>query len=145
MQEFSSISVSSYEAGSLAERLTEQSRDGWHVVAVVPTGSTITAYLCREADSAAATSSADAATTDEPAVESFAGGESAGPVADEPEPVLATTAAAITPEPAPADEPSEPIFAATAAAVTPEPAAETESEVAGDATPADTTPADTTP
>jgi hypothetical protein len=106
MQEFSSISVSSYEAGSLAERLTEQSRDGWHVVAVVPTGSTITAYLCREADSAAATSSADAATTDEPA-ESFAGGESAEPAADEPEPVLATTAAAITPEPAsePAPEP----------------------------------------
>lgn len=49
MQEFSSISVSSYEAGSLADRLTEQSRDGWNVVAIVPTGSTVTAYLCREA------------------------------------------------------------------------------------------------
>jgi Protein of unknown function (DUF2510) len=48
MQEFSSISVSSYEAGSLAERLTEQSRDGWGVVAIVPTGSTVTAYLSRE-------------------------------------------------------------------------------------------------
>jgi hypothetical protein len=47
MQEFSSISVSTYESGSLADRLTEQSADGWSVVAVVPTGSTITAYLSR--------------------------------------------------------------------------------------------------
>ncbi len=50
MQEFSSISVSSYEAGALAGRLTEQSRDGWSVVAIVPAGSTITAYLSRHAD-----------------------------------------------------------------------------------------------
>jgi hypothetical protein len=49
MQEFSSISVSSYEAGALADRLNEQARDGWDVVAIVPTGSTITAYLSREA------------------------------------------------------------------------------------------------
>ena len=52
MQEFSSISVSSYEAGSLADRLTEQSRDGWSVVAIVPTGSTVTAYLSRTGDAA---------------------------------------------------------------------------------------------
>ena len=50
MQEFSSISVSSYEAGTLADRLGEQSRDGWAVVAIVPTGSTVTAYLSREAE-----------------------------------------------------------------------------------------------
>jgi hypothetical protein len=59
MQEFSSISVSSYEAGSLAERLTAQSRDGWSVVAIVPTGSTITAYLSRESSGEAADSTAD--------------------------------------------------------------------------------------
>lgn len=49
MQEFSSISVSSYEAGSLADQLTEQARHGWNVVAIVPTGSTVTAYLSRAA------------------------------------------------------------------------------------------------
>jgi hypothetical protein len=49
MQEFSSISVSSYEAGNLAGRLTEQSSEGWSVVAIVPTGSTVTAYLSRQA------------------------------------------------------------------------------------------------
>jgi hypothetical protein len=47
MQEFSSISVSSYEPGTLADRLNEQSGDGWSVIAIVPTGSTITAYLSR--------------------------------------------------------------------------------------------------
>ena len=47
MQEFSSISVSSYEAGVLADRLTEQSAQGWEVVSIVPTGSTVTAYLSR--------------------------------------------------------------------------------------------------
>ncbi len=52
MQDFSSISVSSYEAGVLADRLTEQSREGWEVVAIVPTGSTVTAYLSRSAGAA---------------------------------------------------------------------------------------------
>ena len=80
MQEFSSISVSSYEAGALTDQLNEQSRAGWSVVAIVPTGSTVTAYLARdahddEAHAAAATpspmestsdASADAATEVEP-------------------------------------------------------------------------------
>jgi hypothetical protein len=52
MQEYSSISVSSYEAGALADRLSEQSSDGWSVVAIVPTGSTVTAYLSRPTDAA---------------------------------------------------------------------------------------------
>jgi hypothetical protein len=52
MQDFSSISVSSYEAGVLADRLTEQSREGWEVVAIVPTGSTVTAYLSRSSGQA---------------------------------------------------------------------------------------------
>ena len=45
MQEFTSISVSSYEADTLAALLNEKSGDGWDVVAIVPTGSTVTAYL----------------------------------------------------------------------------------------------------
>lgn len=60
MQEFSSISVSSYEADTLAARLTEQSRDGWSVVAIVPTGSTVVAYLSREASAAPAAEPAPA-------------------------------------------------------------------------------------
>lgn len=50
MQEFSSISVSSFEAGSLADQLTQKSREGWEVTAIIPTGTTVTAYLSRAAD-----------------------------------------------------------------------------------------------
>jgi hypothetical protein len=53
MQEFSSISVSSYEPGTLADRLNEQAADGWTLVTVVPTGATVTAYLSRERASGA--------------------------------------------------------------------------------------------
>ncbi len=53
MQEFSAISVSSYEPGTLADRLNERAGEGWAVVAVVPTGSTVTAYLSRERTGAA--------------------------------------------------------------------------------------------
>jgi hypothetical protein len=53
MQEFSSISVSSYEPGTLADRLNEQAADGWALVTVVPTGATVTAYLSRERASGA--------------------------------------------------------------------------------------------
>jgi hypothetical protein len=131
MQDFSSISVSSYEAGSLADRLTEHSRDGWQVVAIVPTGSTITAYLCREAGGAAP---AEAESAEPVAAEPEAAAEPEVPETPaepeiafvpetpaEPETVEATpepVLAAFTPEPAPEAEPApepEP---------TPEPAAE---------------------
>jgi len=56
MQEFSSISVSSYEPATLADQLSERSGDGWSVVAIVPTGSTVTAYLARERSGSASTS-----------------------------------------------------------------------------------------
>jgi Protein of unknown function (DUF2510) len=62
MYEFDSISVSSYEASSLASKLTERSGDGWDVVAIVPTGSEITAYLRRSGSA-----SSDTATTGESA------------------------------------------------------------------------------
>lgn len=109
MQEFSSISVSSYEAGSLAERLTEQSRDGWQVVAIVPTGSSVTAYLARASE-----------------------GRDAAP--DAAEPLGVTSAAA---EPAPADEPFAPSLGGAAAAITPEPASEPAhaTHTSGDLTP----------
>ena len=49
MQEFTSISVSSYDAASLADKLSEKSAAGWDIVAIVPAGTNITAYLSREA------------------------------------------------------------------------------------------------
>jgi Protein of unknown function (DUF2510) len=48
MYEFDSVSVSSYEAASLAGKLSDKSREGWDVVAIVPAGSEITAFLRRE-------------------------------------------------------------------------------------------------
>ena len=63
MQEFSAISVSSYEAGALADQLGERSRAGWSVVAIVPTGSTVTAYLSRRADDAGDAGAHDTSTS----------------------------------------------------------------------------------
>lgn len=118
MQEFSSISVSSYEAGSLAEQLTEQSRDGWSVVAIVPTGSTVTAYLCREADgeSAPAAPAAEQSPepTAEPAQEPAQEPATSGWGAADTEPALAAIVPDPTPEPSPEPATSE---------VAPEPAA----------------------
>ena len=58
MPEFDSVSVSSFEASTLAAKLTEKAADGWDVVAIVPTGSDITAFLKREAEASAATTGA---------------------------------------------------------------------------------------
>jgi hypothetical protein len=57
MYEFDSVSVSTYEAASLAAKLSERSADGWEVVAIVPAGSDITAYVKRSADGAATSTS----------------------------------------------------------------------------------------
>jgi hypothetical protein len=55
MYDFESVSVSSFEAASLSATLTEKSADGWDVVAIVPAGSDVVAYLRRSSatDSAA--------------------------------------------------------------------------------------------
>ncbi|MEX2627949.1 MAG: DUF2510 domain-containing protein [Ilumatobacteraceae bacterium] len=66
MQEFSSISVSSYDAAALTGRLTEASSEGWDVVAIVPAGTSVIAYLARAstgAPSSAATDATAATTT----------------------------------------------------------------------------------
>ena len=118
MQEFSSISVSSYEAGALASRLTEQSADGWSVVTIVPTGSTVTAYLSRPAGASAAPAAAtepDAATAsaamlvgdDEAAAET--GDDSGSPTPDEPD---VSADSAPEPEISNADSNENPVTAA---------------------------------
>ncbi|MAT04684.1 MAG: hypothetical protein CL424_06545, partial [Acidimicrobiaceae bacterium] len=111
MQEFSSISVSTYDPDALVGQLNDRASDGWDVVSIVPTGSTITAYLSRESSGETTSSSDTAAVIPEPAAEPTA-----------------------APEPAPVEEPAgEPglpdagavaAAAAAAAATQHEPAAE---------------------
>ena len=54
MQEFSSVTASSYDAESLAPLLNEKAADGWSVVSIVAAGTSIVAYLQRETDGATA-------------------------------------------------------------------------------------------
>jgi hypothetical protein len=61
MHEFDSVSVSSYESSTLAGKLTEKSGEGWDVVAIVPSGSEITAFLKRESTATTDTASTTAA------------------------------------------------------------------------------------
>ena len=49
MQEFSSVTASSYDAESLAPLLNDKAADGWSVVSIVAAGTNIVAYLQREA------------------------------------------------------------------------------------------------
>src|SRR3954453_14944516 len=61
MQEFESISASSYDPSALATKLTAKAADGWSVVAIVPTGGDVTAFLSRD-KSGADTSKSDSST-----------------------------------------------------------------------------------
>ena len=91
MQEFSSVTASSYDAESLAPLLNEKAADGWSVVSIVAAGTNIVAYLQREADDAAA------------------------PAADTPASDTATTEVAATSDESAADSPFVPAAAAAAA------------------------------
>lgn len=53
MQEFESISASSYDPSALATKLTAKAAEGWSVVAIVPTGGDVTAFVTRDKDGAA--------------------------------------------------------------------------------------------
>ena len=104
MQEFSSISVSTYNPDELAGQLNEQVKEGWSVVAIVPTGSTVTAYLSRESTGEAPAATVAAASAAAPAAEPAAepshfevAGIGAEPATPEPaaepaEPTLPTAA-----------------------------------------------------
>jgi hypothetical protein len=103
MQEFSSVTASSYDAESLAPLLNERAADGWSVVSIVAAGTNIVAYLQRETDGAPA---AETPAVETPVEES--------PTIDEPAtdapfvPAAAAVAAAEVVEEAPAavDEPA---------------------------------------
>jgi Protein of unknown function (DUF2510) len=59
MQEFSSVTASSYDADALAPLLSEKSADGWDVVSIVSAGTNIVAYLRRETSGDTATDESD--------------------------------------------------------------------------------------
>jgi len=48
MQEFSSVTASSYDADSLIPLLNEKAAEGWDVVSIVSAGTNIVAYLSRD-------------------------------------------------------------------------------------------------
>lgn len=110
--EYSSVSASSYDPAALTAKLNEQAADGWSVVAIVPTGGDITAFLHRPGGSdAARESGADAGAERDvhPA---------AGFVAITPEPTPAPE-----PEPVPeADDAPAPVNEPAGWAIAPEPA-----------------------
>ena len=112
MQEFSSVTASSYDADSLAPLLNEKAADGWSVVSIVAAGTNIVAYLQREADehspeSTAGWSGEDAAADDTTNVEAPADevGDSDDAVDDSPF-IPAAAAAVVAETPAPVDEPA---------------------------------------
>jgi Protein of unknown function (DUF2510) len=124
MQEFSSVTASSYDAESLAPLLNEKAADGWSVVSIVAAGTNIVAYLQRDADGASP--AADDTAAESPVIEE--------PAADDPF-VAVEDAPAATDEPAGwATAPEETGEASVAALATqvsePEPEAAPEPEVA---------------
>ena len=64
MQEFSSVTASSYDADSLSPLLDEKAADGWSVVSIVAAGTNIVAYLQREAGDHAVDATTPAETAD---------------------------------------------------------------------------------
>ncbi|MSV80447.1 MAG: DUF2510 domain-containing protein [Actinobacteria bacterium] len=96
MQEFTTISASSFDPAALATTLTEKSAEGWAIVSIVPTGGDITAFLSRSTGQSAAAAVTAVEATPAPAAQP-------APVAAEP------TGWAVAPEPAPAAAPMAPI------------------------------------
>ena len=106
MQEFSSVTASSYDAESLAPLLNEKAADGWSVVSIVAAGTNIVAYLQREADEAAVPAD-DAPAIDTATTEVDSTSEES--VADSPfVPAAAAAAATAATDdtPAPVEEPA---------------------------------------
>lgn len=124
MSEFSTISASSFDPSALAAKLTEKTADGWDVVAILPTGGDITAFLRRSTVEASEFTMVEEPVTAEHStwnpVADAAPAPAAEPVAEPagwgsaPDPVPAAPA----PEPAPAYQP-----AVAAPVYTPAPAA----------------------
>ena len=112
MQEFATVSASSFDPATLAAKLTEKSAEGWSIVSIVPTGGDITAFLSRAAGSESAPAAAPAAAAVAPAPAPEPAGwavapepstQSMAPIADPtPAPAAYQATPAYQPAPAPA-------------------------------------------
>lgn len=116
MHEYVTVSSSSYDPASLASKLTEKSGDGWTVVAIVPTGGDVTAFLSRETSGSGSSSATRSSTTvtvtetpaavidsgDVPAVQAAEPAPHIVEVAQAPEPVAEPAGWAVAPEATPA-------------------------------------------
>jgi hypothetical protein len=94
MPKYEIVKASSYDPAALAEQLTQKSAEGWEVVAIVPTGGDVTAFI----------RSNDAATTSEPAEVTVAEAPPMGNIYT-PEPVAEPAGWGVAPE---SSTPSEP-------------------------------------
>ncbi|HEX9259707.1 MAG TPA: hypothetical protein VF855_09240, partial [Acidimicrobiales bacterium] len=81
MLEYAKVSSSSFKLDDLVDTLNERAADGWDVVAIVPTGGDVTAFLCREAAADEPAGLSDEAV--EKAAEAPAAAGEAAPAADE--------------------------------------------------------------
>lgn len=120
MQEFASVSASSYDPAAMVARLNEKSADGWSVVSIVSTGGDITAFLSREASTAPASSVSTASTVVATATSSTAAVPATASV-DEPagwaaSPAVSVQSVVAAAEPAVASTTGQPTVAVQAAA-----------------------------
>jgi hypothetical protein len=63
MQEFTTVSASSYDPAALATKLTEKAAEGWSVAGIVSTGGDVTAFLSRDKSSSSTSTSSAASTS----------------------------------------------------------------------------------
>ena len=127
MQEFATVSASSFDPAALAAKLTEKSAEGWTIVGIVPTGGDVTAFLSRPAGTAVeaaeateAAAAAEAAPVAEPAgwavAPEGAATQAMAPIIDPtPAPAAYQPAPAPTYQPAPAQPAYQPAQAAAPA------------------------------
>jgi Protein of unknown function (DUF2510) len=120
MQEYVTVSSSSYDPAGLATKLNEKSSEGWTVVAIVPTGGDVTAFLSRGKEEAAKAEKTEAPAT--AAMVAGVGAAATDATADEKkpetpaaEPVSEPAGWAVAPEKT--TEPAPAVAAATAATV----------------------------
>ncbi len=121
MPKYDIVKASSYDPAALADQLTEKSTDGWKVVAIVPTGGDITAFL--EKDDAMGATSGAAAPAMAAAEEAKPAEESPAIAPYTPEPVAEPAGWGVAPEsstPAAADPaPMAPIAEPTGSSAPP--------------------------
>jgi hypothetical protein len=113
MQEFESISASSYDPSALATKLTAKAAEGWSVVAIVPTGGDVTAFVSREKGGASESTTSEETNSESEAAPDTPDDETPAPelpaetepaaeaaVETKTEPVTEPSGWAIAPEPA---------------------------------------------